>query len=307
MSPHAAYRGRFAPSPTGPLHFGSLIAAMGSYLEAKQQQGMWLVRIDDIDPPREQKGAATDILKTLEAFGFEWDAEVLYQSSRLNRYQEAVNDLLRQNKAYPCKCSRKSIIEATGKSQGEIVYPGYCRHGLKDTHTPPLGHAVRLLFNSQLLSFNDAVQGQQSVNPEKEIGDFIIQRRDQYFSYQLATGIDDAEQNISHVVRGADLLNCTPCQLHVQKELDLPSPEYCHLPIALNHENQKLSKQSHADAILEESATSLLLNALKFLGQMPPIELMDCNKDEIWKWAKSHWQLELVPKQSKLKIDWYSD
>jgi glutamyl-Q tRNA(Asp) synthetase len=287
------YRGRFAPSPTGPLHFGSLIAAMGSYLQAKHQQGEWLLRIDDIDPPREQKGAKEAILRTLEDFGFEWDSAVFYQSSKLQHYQEAVNDLIKQQRAYACSCSKKSLIKQTGQTEGEIVYPGFCRD--KSLEKSP-EHSIRLRCNSDLIHFNDAIQGKQAVNLEKLKGDFVIQRRDQHFSYQLATGIDDAEQKITEVVRGADLLNCTPCQLHVQHMLNLPSPQYCHLPIAMNDAGQKLSKQHHATPLTTKDSVLLLYKALKFLGQKPPIDVMNSNQEELWLWAKTHWRLDLVAK-----------
>ncbi len=301
MSPNT-YRGRFAPSPTGPLHFGSLIAAVGSYLQAKHHQGEWLIRIDNIDPPREQKGAADDILKTLESFGFEWDYDVLYQSSKLQRYQDAVNDLIKQKLAYPCSCSKRSIKQKTGQTEREIIYPGYCRNGPLIKSDEPLekssDYSIRLRCNNDLIHFEDAIQGKQDINLEKYKGDFIIQRRDRYFSYQLATGIDDAEQGITEVVRGADLLDCTPCQLHVQNVLNLTSPQYCHLPIALNDEGQKLSKQRHAKAITIKDSVVLLYSALKFLGQKPPEDLMKTSQDELWLWAKSHWQLDWVPKSN---------
>jgi len=305
MYPQPAYRGRFAPSPTGPLHFGSLIAAMGSYLQAKQQHGTWLIRIDNIDPPREQKGASKEILKILEGFGFEWDEDVLYQSSRLKRYQEAVNELIKQQKAYPCSCSRKSILKETGQSQhqGEIIYPGFCRNGPLIINEDSTDYSIRLRCNNEAVCFNDPIQGKQTINLEKHRGDFIIQRRDHLFSYHLASGIDDAEQNITEVVRGADLLNGTASQLHVQHALNLTSPQYCHLPIAVSADGHKLSKQNHAEAIEVKNVVSLLYKSLKFLGQMPPIELMECNQKDVWNWAKSHWHLDLVPKQSKLKID----
>jgi len=287
------YRGRFAPSPTGPLHFGSLIAATGSYLQAKHQHGEWLLRIDDIDPPREQKGATDDILRTLEDFGFEWDSEVLYQSSRLQRYQEAVNYLVEQQRAYPCSCSRKSILKKTGQTTGETLYPGFCRNGPLETL---LEYSYRLRCNNNPIEFDDAIQGKQSFNLENYNGDFVLQRRDHYFSYQLASGIDDAEQKITEVVRGADLLNSTPCQLHVQQALNLPSPQYCHLPIATNTDGQKLSKQSHAKPIDSKDSVILLYKTLKFLGQMPPIYLIKSDQKELWSWAKTHWRLDLVPK-----------
>lgn len=301
MSQLSPYKGRFAPSPTGPLHFGSLIAAMGSYLQAKQQSGEWLVRIDDIDPLREQKGATENILKTLEAFGFEWDQSVLYQSSRLKRYQEAVDHLIEQKRAYPCSCSRTSILQKTGQTKGEIVYPGYCRNGPINKLAKELEYSTRLICNDEIIRFDDVIQGKQSINLTKQVGDFIIKRRDQHFSYQLATGIDDAEQGITEIVRGSDLLNCTPSHIHVQNILNLPSPQYCHLPIALNNEGQKLSKQNHAKAIMLKDSAELLYKTLKFLGQMPPIQLMKADQEDVWDWAKTHWQLDLVPKISRLK------
>ncbi|GMR16420.1 MAG: tRNA glutamyl-Q(34) synthetase GluQRS [Gammaproteobacteria bacterium] len=298
MSLSSSYRGRFAPSPTGPLHFGSLVAAVGSYLQAKHQNGEWFVRIDDIDPPREQKGAADDILKTLEAFGFEWDQSVLYQSSRLKHYQEVVDHLIKQQLAYPCSCSRTSILKKTGQTKGETIYPGFCRNRpLKKSSE----YSIRLNCNNALIRFNDPVQGKQTINLDKQVGDFIIQRRDQLFSYQLASGLDDAEQGITEVVRGADLLSCTPSHLHVQHVLNLPSPQYCHLPIALNDAGQKLSKQNHAKAIFARESAELLYKTLKFLGQMPSIHLMKANQEDIWSWAKTHWQLERVPKKLQLE------
>ncbi len=302
MSEQLPYRGRFAPSPTGPLHFGSLIAAVGSYLQAKHQQGEWLVRIDNIDPPREQEGAADDILKTLEGFGFEWDETVLYQSNRLQHYQEIVNNLVKEKRAYPCSCSRTSILKMTGQKNGEIVYPGFCRNRPLEK---PLEYSVRLRCNNEeLIQFDDVIQGKQAFDLNNHVGDFIIQRRDQHFSYQLASGIDDAEQNITEVFRGADLLSCTPCQIYVQQVLNLPHPQYCHFPIVVNNAGQKLSKQSHAPAVDVKDSVDLLYKTLKFLGQMPPIELIKSKQEDIWHWAKLHWRLDLVPKKSQLMMDW---
>ena len=304
MPAQATYRGRFAPSPTGPLHFGSLIAATGSYLQAKHQHGEWFIRIDDIDPPREQKGAAEDILRVLEAFGFEWDSEVLYQSNRLKRYQEALEQLSEENKAYPCSCSRKTILQKTGqfKGQGDIIYPGFCRDGMIEK-ADMTNHSIRLRCHEEPIYFHDPIQGQQKASFEKHIGDFILQRRDKLFSYHLASGIDDTEQQITEVVRGTDLLNCTPCQIHVQQALNLPSPHYCHLPVVVNKNGQKLSKQSYATPIDVKDSAVLLYKTLKFLGQMPPIELVKADQKEIWKWAKTHWRLDLVPKQQQITIE----
>lgn len=301
MSLTSNYRGRFAPSPTGPLHFGSLVAAMGSYLQAKHQKGEWLVRIDDIDPPREQKGAANDILRTLEGFGFEWDNAVQYQSNRLKRYQEAVHHLLEQHLAYPCSCSRKSILKKTGQIKGETIYPGFCRNGPLEKRAELSSYSIRLRCNSDEIQFNDSIQGPQAFSLEILSGDFILQRQNGYFSYQLASGIDDAEQKITEVIRGADLLSCTPSQIHVQRMLNLSSPGYCHLPVAVNDEGQKLSKQSHAPPLEIKDSIRLLYKTLKFLGQMPPIQLMNADQEAIWNWAIKHWQLNLVPQNKPKK------
>ncbi|MDH5395009.1 MAG: tRNA glutamyl-Q(34) synthetase GluQRS [Gammaproteobacteria bacterium] len=294
MTNHTLYRGRFAPSPTGPLHFGSLIAATGSYLEAKANQGQWLLRIDDIDPPREQQGATAAILRTLEAFGFEWDEEVLFQSKRFKRYQAAVDDLIQKQLAYPCSCSRSSIMEQTGQDKGNIVYPGFCRNGVIN---PSNETSIRLRCDNQTISFNDAIQGPQSFTLAQTHGDFILQRRDHYFSYHLASGIDDAEQGITQVVRGSDLLACTPCQIYIQHLFNLPSPGYSHLPIVVNATGHKLSKQTYAEPINASEASYLLHNALKFLGQMPSISLKTASITEIWSWAESNWNQDLVPRK----------
>lgn len=295
--PH--YRGRFAPSPTGDLHFGSLIAAVGSYLQAKVNKGEWLLRIDDIDPPREVKGASKNILLTLEQFGFEWDGEVSYQSQNIKRYQEIVTHLLEQKLAYHCSCSRTDILNKTQQTKNQIIYPGFCRNGPLKSHTDT---SIRLLTSHvATVKFDDAIQGKQSFDIEKTIGDFIIQRRDKHFSYHLASGYDDGTQGITEVVRGADLLSCTPQQLYIQQTLDLVSPAYCHLPVVINSNGQKLSKQSYAKPIEASNAVDLLYKTLKFLGQMPPNNLLKGSQQDIWLWAKAHWKLESVPHVYQLK------
>ena len=299
MSPQPSYRGRFAPTPSGPLHFGSLIAATGSYLQAKSHRGEWLLRIDDIDPPREQKGAADGILKTLEGFGFEWDSEVLYQSTRTQRYQEAVDELIQQNIAYACSCSRKALIKNAEQTKSGTVYPGFCRN--KSLNITPKT-STRLRCDNESIRFEDLIQGNQCIDMEKHIGDFILQRRDRLFSYHLASGIDDVEQKITEVIRGADLLNCTPCHIHVQHRLNLPSPHYHHLPLAINGAGQKFSKQTHASPIEVKDSVVLLYNALKFLGQEPPIHLTDSSQKDIWEWAESNWRLNLVPKKIQITV-----
>ena len=299
MSPQPPYRGRFAPTPSGPLHFGSLIAATGSYLQAKSQHGEWLLRIDDIDPPREQKGAADDILKILEGFGFEWDSEVLYQSSRTQRYQEAVDELIQQHIAYACSCSRKELLKNAKQTNSGTVYPGFCRNKSLNITAET---STRLRCDNNPVRFEDLIQGNQCIDMKNHIGDFILQRRDRLFSYHLASGIDDAEQKITEVIRGADLLNCTPCHIHVQRRLNLPSPYYHHLPLAINETGQKFSKQTHASPIEVKHSVVLLYNTLKFLGQEPPIHLIDSSQKDIWEWAKTNWRLDLVPKKIQITV-----
>lgn len=297
MPAQTVYRGRFAPSPTGELHFGSLITAVASYLQAKRQHGEWLVRIDDIDPPREQKGATKEILSTLENFGFEWDQEVIYQSHSHQQHKDIVQQLLAQKIAYPCSCSRKSILEKTGQRKGQIIYPGFCRRGplqkLSATATP----SIRLHCQDRTICFDDLIQGKQTVDLAKTRGDFVIQRGDGYFSYQLASGFDDAELGITEVVRGSDLLGDTPCQIHLQNSLNLANPQYCHIPVVVNHLGQKLSKQNHAKPIRRGESVSLLHKSLQTLGQNPPPDLLNVKQDELWLWAISHWQLDLIPKK----------
>lgn len=293
MTVNKLYRGRFAPSPSGHLHYGSLIAATGSYLQAKSQSGKWLLRIDDIDPPREIKGATKHILKTLEEFGFEWDENIQYQSQNNKRYAEVVSDLLSKKLAYPCSCSRSSIIQQTKQNKGPIIYPGLCRNGpLKKSDN----YTLRLCCINKTINFKDRIQGPLHFDMEKQAGDFILQRRDKIYSYHLATAIDDADQGITEVVRGKDLLNTTPNQILVQQTLQLNSPSYCHLPLVYNEAGKKLSKQNHALPIKPDDTVALLYKTLKFLGQLPPNNLITAKKNEVWLWAIKNWDINLVPK-----------
>lgn len=301
-SPHASklaprsclYRGRFAPSPTGPLHFGSLIAATGSYLQAKKQQGEWLVRIDDIDPPREVAGASDAILTTLEHFGFEWDGPVIYQSTRHAVYQDALDALQTKGMVYPCACTRKIIAKAQAMSVNKKIYPGTCRKGLSRGQS---GRMLRINTQGIVIQFDDRLQAHCKYKLETEVGDYIVLRADGLFSYQLATSIDDAEQGITEVVRGYDLLDSTPCQLHIQQSLGLVSPDYCHLPIVLNEQGQKLCKQHHAPALDAGQASALIWQALTFLGQKVPKELRNETLNTLWEWAIVNWQTDKIPKQ----------
>jgi glutamyl-Q tRNA(Asp) synthetase len=291
------YIGRFAPSPTGPLHFGSLVAAVASYLEAKTQQGLWLLRIEDIDRPRVMPGATSKILQTLDAFGFAWDGEILYQSQRDAYYQAAFEQLRTDDLLYACSCSRKEIADSASHGIDGLVYPGTCRK-----HAAKTGHpaAWRVKVNVTDLHFKDAIQGDQHQHLSRDIGDFVLKRADGLFAYQLAVVVDDALQNITHVVRGADLLNSTPRQIFLQRLLGFPEPQYAHLPLAINGQGEKLSKQTLAEPLDESKANLNLWQGLAFLNQQPPNDLMTVPLAEIWAWAKQHWRLDQVQPNNKI-------
>lgn len=294
------YIGRFAPSPTGPLHFGSLIAAMGGYLEARAQQGRWLVRIDDLDPPREQPGATAKILRTLERFGFEWDGPVVYQSLRHAAYREALAQLASTGHSYPCSCSRKRIAEAGFSGPCGPVYPGTCREPANRRKTGPM--ATRVRVPDGRICVHDQIQGEYCQNLAGDIGDFPLRRRDGLYSYHLAVTVDDAWQNVTHTVRGVDLLDSTPRQLYLQALLSLPTPAYAHLPVAVNRDGQKLSKQTFARPLSIDRANRLLWRALEFLGQQPPQALSTETVPNVWAWAKKHWSMDKVPRVAKIEV-----
>lgn len=284
--------GRFAPSPTGPLHFGSLVAAVGSYLDARSRQGRWLVRIEDVDQPRTVPGAADGILRTLEGFGFEWDGDVVWQSHRLADYQQALEQLRAAGLAYPCGCTRREIADSSLARDGARVYPGTCRSGL-----PPgrEARAWRLAVPSGITTFHDLVQGPQAENVAEEVGDFVLLRADGQFAYQLAVVVDDAAAGVTHVVRGADLLDSTARQIVLLEILGYSTPVYGHLPVVVNASGEKLSKQTLAEAVEVRPAGPALLAALEFLGQVPPPSLAGAAIGEIWQWALAHWSLARVP------------
>lgn len=283
------YRGRFAPSPTGPLHFGSLVAALGSCLEARHRGGEWLVRIEDIDPPREVPGSASAILCSLERLGFEWDTAVLYQSSRLAAYAAAIDELNAIGAAYRCSCTRSEVRAASG---GSDVYPGTCRAVQRSSGRRT---AVRVRTPDEPVGFADRLQGIVAQSLSREVGDFIVCRRDGLFAYQLAVVVDDHAQGITEIVRGADLLDNTPRQIHLQRLLGLPTPEYAHLPVVLAPDGRKLSKQTGATPIDSRRPAEALHAALVFLGHRPPGELARAGPPEIWAWALRHWRLDTVP------------
>jgi len=288
----STYRGRFAPSPTGPLHFGSLVAAVGSYLEARARGGEWLVRMEDLDLPRVVPGAAEDILRTLEAYGMGWDGEVLYQSSRDEAYGAALRELERLGAAYPCACSRKEIADSSLVGSGELIYPGTCRSGLPAGRT---ARAQRVRVEGPEIVFQDRLQGLVRQALQTAAGDFVVRRADGLFAYQLAVVVDDAAQGITEVVRGADLLDSTPRQIYLQRLLGLPTPGYLHLPVAVNSAGEKLSKQTLAPPLDKANPMPILMQVLAFLHQAPPAELADADLDSFWRWAVAHWQPQAVP------------
>lgn len=296
------YIGRFAPSPTGPLHFGSLVAATASYLDAKHNDGKWLVRIEDLDPPREPSGSSDLILSQLTALGFTWDNEILYQSARLGAYQEALADLNNRGLCFACNCTRGRIISVGS------VYDGHCRGQstdlADDANSGDNEYAIRVITPDLEISFEDQIQSLVRQNIGKECGDFVIKRKDKLFAYQLAVVVDDAYQNITHVVRGHDLLDSTPRQIYLQQQLNLPQPVYSHFPIAADPIGDKLSKQQFAPSIDTNSAVEYLLLAMKFLGL--PISTVDksATPQELLAWGTEHWDIQNVPKLATINGSW---
>jgi glutamyl-Q tRNA(Asp) synthetase len=250
------YRGRFAPSPTGPLHFGSLVAAVGSYARARAQGGDWLVRVEDIDPPREVAGAAADILATLAAFGMESDEPVVHQSGREPAYRRAFTRLRERDLVFPCWCSRQDLLATEGVHRGPCV-------ASPDRERAP---AWRLRMADVVVGFNDLLQGPQSQSLLHEVGDFVVRRVEGWFAYQLAVVVDDADAGITEIVRGCDLLDSTPRQIHLQRLLGLPTPAYVHLPLALDAQGAKLSKSDSARPIDKSDPIPALRAAFEFLG-----------------------------------------
>lgn len=290
------YRGRFAPSPTGELHFGSLVAAVGSYLDARANKGEWIVRIEDVDSTRCHPEYETSILKTLEAYGFEWDGPVMRQTDRTDAYRAAFEALKREGLVYGCACTRREIADSAIGVDGAPVYPGTCRNGWPDGKT---ARAWRLRVPDMTVGFNDLIQGFQSQNLEKDVGDFVLLRADGLFAYQLAVVVDDAEQGINHIVRGADLLASTPRQSWLYECLDEPVPVYAHLPLAVNDHGEKLSKQTRAAPVGLSDPVPMLTAAMRFLNLAP--EKDDFALQDLWNWAIMNWSIKIVPKTQTIK------
>lgn len=277
------YRGRFAPTPSGPLHLGSIIAALGSYLQARSNNGIWTVRIEDLDRQRNRPGAADSILADLERLGLVWDEPPVYQSQRYEDYTASLERLQSDGLIFGCGCSRREI---------PAIYPGTCRQGL-----PPGREArsLRLRVPERVIQFNDRVQGKQSVDLQKQIGDFVLRRADDVIAYHLAVVVDDAAAGITEIVRGADLLESTAPQILLQELLALPTPQYLHLPIAYDRYGQKISKQNHAAAIAVQPAAAVLCQALAFLGHAPEKNFTKASATEVLDWAVNHWQPQDIP------------
>ena len=348
----ALYVGRFAPSPTGPLHFGSLLAALASYLDARANRGQWLLRMEDLDPPRHPAGAADSILRQLEGLGLHWDGPVLYQSSRLNAYAEVLQRLTAEGLCYLCDCSRARLRglgrgRKRGEGGGETVYDGKCRGNALSVQeadklidggsgpptnstagealgskAPPQGgsdyasgeYAVRVRTEDGAVDFDDLVQGRVS-RLLQDAGDFVVRRKDGLFAYQLAVVVDDGFQQVSHAIRGADLLHATPWQMYLQRRLGLPQPRYGHIPVIVDRQGQKLSKQRLAPAIDTHQTPALLRQALQALGQPLPENTRDTDSSstrgstettadmpaaELLQWAVSHWDIQAVPRRSSI-------
>jgi glutamyl-Q tRNA(Asp) synthetase len=279
------YRGRFAPSPSGPLHLGSLITALGSYLDAKHNHGSWLVRIDDLDPPREQAGAAHSILRSLESHGLHWDEEVTWQSRRSAAYEQALDLLARHKNTFNCSCTRQQLSPA-----------GACQHSCKSRQgdlVEPWAIRIARPPSSQVV-FKDQLQGLQREPIAADTDNYVVKRKDDLYAYQLAVVVDDASASINRIVRGSDLIKTTARQIYLQRALNVPTPAYCHLPVITNNQGQKFSKRNHAPALIESEAAQNLRQALAFLQQSTPPSA--CSEPEsILAFARQQWSLASVP------------
>lgn len=293
------YIGRFAPSPTGPLHMGSLLAALASFLDARSQQGKWLIRIEDLDPPREQAGATDSILRSLEAHGLLHDGDICFQSQRHERYLEVLEQLLKLDAIFPCQCSRQKLAVNKG------IHNGRCHSGKVELPSP--GWAWRAAIQAINLQFEDGLKGSQEQALAEEVGDFVLLRKDGLFAYQLAVVVDDIDFNISHIVRGEDLLDSTARQIYLYKLLNRDSIKYFHLPLIMNSQGQKLSKQNHAPAIQSKQASENIYYCLQLLGQKPKAELKGAPCEELLQWGIDHWNLgnipDSLPEQASLSDD----
>jgi glutamyl-Q tRNA(Asp) synthetase len=283
----AGYVGRFAPSPTGDLHLGSLYTAAASFLDARANGGCWLVRVEDLDGPRVVPGSADGILRTLSRFGFEWDGEVVHQSDRSDRYAAALDDLRALGLTFQCSCSRLQLAE-------DERYPGHCRNGPLKPGTPC---ATRVRVDQATIQFSDRIQGTFRQDVAATVGDMLVRRRDQVFAYVLAVVVDDAAQRVTHVVRGADLLDNTPRQMHLQQLLGLPAPDYAHVPLLMEPDGRKLAKSSRSVQLDGGTPLPLLIKVFDLLNLSPPPELDLATIPEAWNWATARWNIDLAPRR----------
>ena len=285
-----SYVGRFAPTPSGPLHFGSIIAALASFLDARSQHGQWLLRIDDLDKPRVNQAATDSIIRTLERLGMEWDGAISYQSKRLDEYQDVLDKMIKNDLVFRCYCPRRI-------TRG-IAYPGTCRQaGIKAKER----FSIRIITDNTPVCCHDLIQGEIQRNIQDQSGDFILLRSDKIFSYDFATAIDDSSEGITHVIRGADLLDSTPKQLYLQSLLELSSPIYGHVPIAVNRTGKKISKRTGAvDALLNKQPQRLLTEVLHFLGQDVDMSLANSEPRTVISWALENWDFKRVPGQESI-------
>ncbi|UQB41368.1 tRNA glutamyl-Q(34) synthetase GluQRS [Thiomicrospira microaerophila] len=281
------YVGRFAPTPSGPLHFGSLIAASASFLDAKSHRGQWLVRVDDIDTPRVVPGASNQILEQLVDYGFEWDGEVVYQSDRLQSYHAALDLLRSKHLTYACSCSRKQVLQRCNTT----VYDGFCR---QKNQRFTAQNSERFKLSDACLMFVDIFQGQQQLDTKAELGDFILKRSDGFFAYHLVCAVDDLNQGVTHVIRGYDLIQSTFAQIELTKALSGVTLQYGHHPLVFNPQKIKYSKSANSPPITKQNLKENLILMLKFLNQSPPDDLAAAEVGEIWQWAIQHWQRDKV-------------
>lgn len=286
--------GRFAPSPTGPLHFGTLLAALGSYLAAKKTTGKWLMRVEDLDLPRVVAGSSDGILHLLDLLGFEWDGPVMYQSQRFERYQEVLDSLRHDGYLFDCSCTRREVL-ASAPHPGEEgpIYPGTCRNGPQGTRPQ---HAVRLRVDDSPVTFTDLVFGCQTQNLETQVGDFILHRSDGVFAYQLAVVVDDIDSGINQIVRGADLLSSTARQIFLYRCLKEDAPGYLHLPLVFGDNGKKLSKRNGPNVIIDQdNGANMIWRGLDFLGQAPPADLYGSSSVELLTWGIQNFEINKIP------------
>ncbi len=284
-------KGRFAPTPSGPAHPGTMLAAVGSYLQAHSSQGEWHIRIDDIDPPREIPGSADSILRTIESYGLHWDGPIVYQSQRHDHYQAALHELQSNNLAYDCGCSRKEIEPLAKIGPNGMIYPGTCRNGLPEGKS---ARATRLLTENRSITLSDRIQGEYSLNIGQEVGDYIICRADGPYAYHLATVVDDALDGFTEIVRGRDLLGITPQQIYLQLLLGYPTPNYTHLPLFVDNQGKKLCKHSGAKAVDELAKSDVLKSIFNALGLPVDTEILNGPNEALWTWAIEQWDVHNV-------------